>query len=288
MYTFAHKFPQFDYLTYTTNSTTLSAAANDTSATESSPLATSTPEQNTTATSGAQPAVVGGVIGGIFGTFLIIGVFGLWYIKRANRRRHARKGSSDRTPRRTPMDRNDFISPIAKRGKGDSGSSSGGPSDLKDGKRKENRPVEYSFSSPKPAHTSTPLTTTRRMEALSAAANGGGGGGYRSATSTYSSSHSGMDDKPQVIHAITTDTPQEAYPLPLYGPSKWPNTKRPSTADAVRAKRPFSSGSTLEADGVLERVMFNHSSSPGFASAQKEERPAVFFSEHPFRTMGSG
>ena len=287
-------------MVYTTDATALAAASNDTSTTEVPPAATSTSDGYGSPSVGAQPAVVGGVIGGIFGTFLLIGIVALWFIRRSNKRRTRRRGSSARTPRRTPLDRNDLVSPIVKRGgKNESGSSSGGPSDQsrEGGKRKEKRgPVDYAFSSPAPAHTAVPLTTTRRMEALSAAATGGGG--YRSATSTFASTNSGGDEgkSPHVIHAITTDTPQEAHPAPSYGAPKWSNTKRPHTADQVKSKRHFSTGSTLEVDGVLERVMFNNSSTspgynstttPGYAfSREREQEAPVLFSEHPFRIRG--
>jgi hypothetical protein len=104
------------------------------------------------------------------------------------------------------------------------------------------------------------------------------------------------------VHALTTNAPQQADPMPLHGASEWPGAKRPNTADAdtqvyggssqwqnarrpntAGAARPFSSRSTLEVDGVLERVMFSHSNVPG-RSSREEEPPRVFFSDHPFRS----
>ncbi|KIM20975.1 hypothetical protein M408DRAFT_333724 [Serendipita vermifera MAFF 305830] len=327
-----------DYLTYTTDPAALAAVSNGTSNTDTSPFATYTSDQgSSSASSGAQPAVVGGVIGGIFGTFLIAGIVGLWFIRRANRRRRSRKGSSNdrnrNNQKRSPVDKKGLVAPIVKPGGGGGGkqpNDSGGSSDpSKDafgmgfgvgGKRKEKRDtLDYAFGGKRspPAHASVPLTTTRRMEALSAAAMGGAGererlGGYRSATSTYTSGYSnGMDDgKSQVIHALTTDTPQEAHPAPLYdvegdnwaerGVAPAVPPRRPPHAHGVellrtqeRKQRPFSSGSTLEVDGVLERVMVvNHSSSPApwhtrSTSREEEEEPSprLFLPEHPFRTM---
>jgi hypothetical protein len=311
---------QLDYLTYATNAS--AKTANRTGSAPESSTAFPYDEGASSPSSGPQPAVVGGVIGGIFGAFLVAGIIGLWFIRRANRRRRSsRKGSSNKNKhQRLPLGRKD-LSPGERRGKSnkvDSESSFGGPSDQKHGGRMDGGgrgeerwragiPAEYAFSGPKPAHTPVLLATTRKFEALSEAANNNGGGGYLSAISTFASSSSsdGEDGNEHFVHALTTDTPQQAGPIPLYGASQWPGSRRPKTADAAipvhgssqwqnmkrpnmaAAARPFSSGSTLEADGVLERVMFDHSNVPGHSSREGES-PTVFFSEHPFRTTSSG
>jgi hypothetical protein len=307
--------PQLDYLTYATNTSTVTTASNGTDSTESAPVSTSTftHDQSTSSPSagaqstsppstGAQPAVVGSVIGGIFGAFLIV-VIGLWFIRRANqRRRDSINGSWNKNQhQRWPIGRQD-LSRGDRRGisnRIDSGSSFGGPSDQsergkKDGNGREEKrwsgiPVDP-FSGPDFTSAPVPLATIRKLEAFSEAATSGGGR-YLSATSTFISSSSGGEDgKEHIIHALTTNSPRQADPIPLdgtspvYGSPQWSDTKR---TNILGAARPFSSGSTLEVDGVLQRLVHDHSNIPGHSS-REEESPTMFFSDHPFRSVGSG
>jgi len=209
---------------------------------------------------------------------LLAAIVALWYRKqRANRSPIGHSNGGELPPAKR----------IGRPKRADSGSSFGGLLSPTKSWKEEQKwwsgvPIEYAYSGAKQLGMPVPLGT---MQPLSEAANhGSGGGGYQSPFSTYASSSSFTDDgRSPVVHAITTDTPQPAQPMPFYESPPWP--QRPNTGEKAKA-RPFSTGSsTLEAEGVLERVMRNHSNISGHSAAREEAPPPVVFQDHPFRTM---
>ncbi|PVF97436.1 hypothetical protein CPB86DRAFT_452157 [Serendipita vermifera] len=256
-----------------TSPSSLAAAVNETTATITDSPESTFPYNELPPSQSPNAVVVGGVIGGIFGAFLLAGVVGLLILRRS-RRKGGSRGSSGRrrgTAGRKP-----------KPG-GGKHSNSSGSSGRKNQERAQKgyRPrgdsdaavLEYEFASPRAVHMS-PKNSVPQSQT---------GSGFRSAIDTFlgstrSQTSSGPGGGGSFVHALTTDTPQLAVPQP----SEW--GKRPK-GGMSRQEKHFSTqtqGSTLEADNVLEGMM-NSSATPDYSTTLHVN----MLGNHPFSAQSA-
>lgn len=192
--------------------------------------------------------IVGGVVGGIFGVFIIAGLIGLYIIRRSQRKTHRSKNRK------------------VNRGGSSSGGSSGQKrSDRERQLKKPSKAIEFNYSGPRPLDVPW-IPPLKEPDIHKSRA------GQASALSTYASeSNSEGGRTTDMCHALTTES---AHPLQPQPPEWWNQTKTELHHSSQ------TEGSTLDAEGVLERVM-NHSPSPEFSTRS----PARYGKDHPFRQL---
>ncbi|CAG8776551.1 569_t:CDS:1, partial [Acaulospora colombiana] len=127
--------------------------------------------------------------------------------------------------------------------------------------------LEYEFASPKAAHMS-PKNSGPQSQT---------GSGIRSAIDTFLGSTRSQTSTGggggSFVHALTTDTPQLAYPQP----SEWGRRPKGGMSRQEKHLSTQTQGSTLEADNVLEGMM-NSSATPDYSTTSHTN----MFGTHPF------
>ncbi|KAG8847577.1 hypothetical protein FRB91_011663 [Serendipita sp. 411] len=198
--------------------------------------------------------LVGAIVGAIFGTFLLVGVFGLLVLRRTGRARRRKRSTANRAGVVGGANQ------AGGRNKPSSGSGSGGQGKVERSRSRGNQP-EYKYSGPK--QLNIPLGQPNNNRSSKWHDPTKSSGGIRSAIGTFVS-RSSSDSRSMggagtdYVHAITTDVPQFTTRVPM----EWGQRAKADKHASV-----LTQGSTLEADGVLERMMMHstssHAGSPG-------------------------
>ncbi|KAG8812224.1 hypothetical protein FRC17_002133, partial [Serendipita sp. 399] len=193
--------------------------------------------------------LVGAIVGAIFGTFLLVGLFGLFILKRSGQARRRKKSTGHNRGKPNAAGGQNKLS---------NGSGSGEHGDLHRGPSR-GRAGEYKYSGPRQLNIplSQPSSNRNRWQEPTRSGGSSFGGGLRSAIGTFVSRSSSENRSmgrvgSEYAHAITTDSPQPASRAPM----EWGQRAKADKHASIQTQ-----GSTLDAEGVLERMMMHSTSS---------------------------